>query len=83
MIKRFFFDSQASKNFGVNRLLNVLFEILYLELLKLDFKFFNMWTQGIWLVDPQHSMFEVIKKTAIEVAKTAGDLKTYNELINS
>jgi len=52
-------------------------------LLKLYFKFFNMWTQGVWLVDPQHSMFEVIKKTAIEVAKTAGDLKTYNELINS
>jgi hypothetical protein len=38
VIKRFFFDSQASKNFGVNRLLNVLFEILYLEFLKLDFK---------------------------------------------
>lgn len=42
-----------------------------------DFVLFNMGPgEGIWLVDKQHSKYEAIMQTALEVALTYGDTET-------
>ena len=42
----------------------------------------NMLSEGIWLVDKEHSDFEKIKETAIGIAKTFGD-KSALEMLNN
>lgn len=40
----------------------------------------NMSSEGIWLVDKEHSDFEKIKETAINIAKHFGDKKALETL---
>lgn len=56
-------------------------DIEYTEAFLSDrFIILNMWGEGIWLVDKQHSEFEKIKETAIQIAKTFDDKKTISQL---
>lgn len=45
-----------------------------------DFILLNMYPDGIWLVDKQHSKWVEIKKTAIGIAQAFGDKETINKL---
>lgn len=45
-----------------------------------DFILLNMYPDGIWLVDKQHSKWEDIKKSAMFVAYTFGDKETIDKL---
>ena len=46
------------------------------------FEILNMASQGIWFVDTQHSKWPDIKNTALDVAKTFGDLEAIQKLTN-
>lgn len=50
-------------------------EITYLEAFYMTdrFVYLNMWPDGIWYVDKNHSKIQEIKEAAILVAKTVGD----------
>lgn len=37
------------------------------------FVILNMWPEGVWYVDREHSEFPKIRQTAIDIAKTFGD----------
>lgn len=56
-------------------------EIPYLDAVLSDrFIILNMWKDGIWLVDKEHSKWDAIKETALNIAKTFGDKKTVSTL---
>ena len=56
--------------------------IAYLDAFLMSDRFvmLNMWKEGIWLVDKQHSKWQAMKETAIAIAKTFGDLDTISTL---
>ncbi|WP_231489876.1 hypothetical protein [Pedobacter sp. Leaf170] len=47
-----------------------------------DFILLNMWPDGVWLVDKQHSLFEKMKETALEVANSFGDKESIERINN-
>jgi hypothetical protein len=57
-------------------------DIPYLEafLMPERFEWLNMYPDGIWFVDKEHSKYPEIKEAAILVAKTFGDAETLKKL---
>jgi hypothetical protein len=58
----------------------------YHWLMEDGFHILNMWTEGIWLVDEKHPKFNDCVTTAIEIARTMGDMEhveKYSKLLNS
>ncbi len=45
-----------------------------------QFMMLNMWSEGVWLVDKQHSQFQEIVATALAIAKSFGDKEAIEKL---